>query len=485
MKGKVTIELKDVNTGKVEKIEGENTVTNVLNDIIKFTNGMATANRRATSTSEIGMNYTIMPIATKALGGILLLDDTFSPSSGIKPSNVNVVASAGQKSNTIDFDNGSLVEMESGETEHGYKNVWEFGTGQANGTIKALALTNDVGGHDSFTNGVLRINSENGIMNNDTKYLNYTSSNKLSFVGHNDYLNYIYYDETKQEMYGVTLNTSTKILTLLKYHFPLNKFKVNEYWAVDGQANKHPQPQTVLDFQLTASYSITSSWNGQKIADAAYTDVENLKTWIVIPRSTSSPTTITSVNYVEIDWVKMLVDPTDPTAMVEKTIDNLPVNIYGSGECYGLWLIFRNVFFFSVRESGNQIVYAYDFVNDTYVRTNLSEYISGTCSFRPAGSGVDTEGVWISLVDSTQGKVQFQFNYDGTLKKYQPIMYTREKGIQIHPLLFASHYDSGTVAYHGIIAVNVRYIGTYYQLPTPINKTSNQVMKISYELIDA
>ena len=35
MKGKVTIELKDVNTGEIEKIEGENLVTNAL---IKYAN---------------------------------------------------------------------------------------------------------------------------------------------------------------------------------------------------------------------------------------------------------------------------------------------------------------------------------------------------------------------------------------------------------------------------------------------------------------
>ena len=132
MKGKTKIILTNVETGEQEIHEDNNLVTNALDKLINI---------------EMAMNQTpntnILPIATKALGGIMLFDDELTEDADniSFPVEAHLVGYAGQSVNTSDVNRGSYNSAESGKTEDGYVCVWDFGTSQCNGTIRSIART--------------------------------------------------------------------------------------------------------------------------------------------------------------------------------------------------------------------------------------------------------------------------------------------------------------------------------------------------------
>ena len=132
MKGKTKIILTNVETGEQEVHEDNNLITNALDKIINI---------------ELAMNYApnshLLPFATNALGGLMLFDGelTEDPDNIHFPSEAHLVGYADRTVNTTDKYRGSFNSIESGKLENGYASVWDFGTGQANGTIKAVALT--------------------------------------------------------------------------------------------------------------------------------------------------------------------------------------------------------------------------------------------------------------------------------------------------------------------------------------------------------
>lgn len=138
IKGHARIELTNVETGEVEVHEDDNLITNAVNYIMSM--DVAAFNHQP--------NDYVLPIATRLLGGIMLFDGELEESAdNINfPTDVHLVGYANQDTNTSDKYRGSYNAAESGKTDSGYKSVWDFGTSQANGTIKAVARTNNYGG---------------------------------------------------------------------------------------------------------------------------------------------------------------------------------------------------------------------------------------------------------------------------------------------------------------------------------------------------
>ena len=151
MKGKTKIILTNVETGEQEIHEDNNLITNALDKIINI----EMANNNAPNTN-------ILPIATNALGGIMLFDGPLTESvDNIHfPVEAHLVGYADTNPNTRDSHRGSWNSIESGKTGTGYVSVWDFGTTQANGTIKAVARTHVHGGSCPIYN----FNSPNLIM---------------------------------------------------------------------------------------------------------------------------------------------------------------------------------------------------------------------------------------------------------------------------------------------------------------------------------
>lgn len=151
LEGHIKIELFNAETGEVEEcIEGKNIVTNAVRDIFA-------------SNYFGGMNYSkMMPIFKEMFGGILCFQDLLTEDAdgyAIPNYHTNEVKGhAGQatyvpETEGVDITRGNPVFSASGYTEHGFRHVWEFGTTQGNGTIKAVGLCHKDAGSYWLNNG--------------------------------------------------------------------------------------------------------------------------------------------------------------------------------------------------------------------------------------------------------------------------------------------------------------------------------------------
>ena len=137
IKGHTSIELTDVKTGRKEKFEDDNMVTNAINLFYK-SGGM---------TNPSAFNDLLKTDAVEnLLGGILCLDDTITESANIVhvPTGVNMIAngSVGIINTGNPPELGSYNESESGWQQDGsYKLVFDYTTSQGNGVIKSVCMT--------------------------------------------------------------------------------------------------------------------------------------------------------------------------------------------------------------------------------------------------------------------------------------------------------------------------------------------------------
>lgn len=155
LKGTAYIELIDEKTGEVENVKEDNMLTNALNHM--FNEGMFNhcAYYNSSSTSSYNSKHYLwdpdffFPLIQNTIGGILLFSDNIpeDPEQIYAPADAHCIGYASidgyNKTNTF---RGSFNPAESGYLENGYRFVWNFTTSQANGEIKCLGLTTPFGG---------------------------------------------------------------------------------------------------------------------------------------------------------------------------------------------------------------------------------------------------------------------------------------------------------------------------------------------------
>ncbi|MCQ4637014.1 hypothetical protein NE619_09750 [Anaerovorax odorimutans] len=147
LKGETTIELTDVHTGEKEEIKSENMFTNGLKYLID--NAMRLD--MGLFNIESHRNF-CFPVLGNLLGGVMLFDSELEEDSdNINPPSLDDGISCtgyanNYMNNTLDIKRGSINKTESGEIENGYRFVWDFNTAQSNGRIASVALTTKTGG---------------------------------------------------------------------------------------------------------------------------------------------------------------------------------------------------------------------------------------------------------------------------------------------------------------------------------------------------
>lgn len=156
IKGHAVIELKDVATGEVQRVEHDNMITNGLKYCLtpwlgKFsyaTNGATP--QTMTSGNKETRNRDNRSMMNHLLGGIFLFQNNLEEDANniaFPMDNPLTGKASWDTYSGIDTYRGSYNESESGLQEDGsYKQVWDFFTSQANGQISALALTTYKGG---------------------------------------------------------------------------------------------------------------------------------------------------------------------------------------------------------------------------------------------------------------------------------------------------------------------------------------------------
>lgn len=153
LKGVMTIELTDEDTGAVETVTEENMITEAVNNIL----GLNPMGIFYAATGEYNdavlWNGSLLPICPNMIGGILLFSKALDEETDHiyeGSDNLPVAYASNNVNSTANLARGSLNLTESMALSNGYKFVWEFTPNQGNGTIAAVALTSALGGQNGY-----------------------------------------------------------------------------------------------------------------------------------------------------------------------------------------------------------------------------------------------------------------------------------------------------------------------------------------------
>lgn len=141
LKGHAKIELTNVETGKTVVHEEDNLFTNLIDELV---------NNNAFALGPVTGDISgYLPLATRALGGVLLFKEAIAEDPAIMFPPIAPIAYAGDSTDAgTDVRMGTYNKTESKQLSNGYQHIWDFTTSQGNGTIRCIALT-----HYSVGNG--------------------------------------------------------------------------------------------------------------------------------------------------------------------------------------------------------------------------------------------------------------------------------------------------------------------------------------------
>ena len=269
--GHVALELRDEHGRLKMRTETDNLVTDAVAALMANVAG---------GTGEVG-DY-VMPIATHALGGLMLFDSELESSASkfeYPAGTAKLLGYALQDTDTTNPLRGSLVS--SAAIAGGWQTEWEFLPAQGCGTIKAAALTNSGAGIFSPTPysplcgwGVPNSYDEPHTLLND-------SGTPL-----NDDSRVIYYDEALGEAYyasGCTVASNTVTIPIYRERVACGSYKVGD---VPDTGETSTLAQTITaNVPLVSGDHIDVPWSPYDAADAFAGIDSDGKVWFVFSGS--------------------------------------------------------------------------------------------------------------------------------------------------------------------------------------------------------
>lgn len=467
MKGHTKIILTNVETGEQEVHEDNNLVTNALDKIINIEAAM----------NRAPMNEAL-PIATNALGGIMLFDGELTESvDNIHfPVEAHLVGYADTSVNTDDVNRGSYNAVESGPTEDGYVNVWDFGTSQCNGTIKSVARTHKWGGQNPLRYFRSQIMDDQSDGNPTTDLYWYP----------------IRYDG--EYLYIMKGDESTHIMRLARVKIPMLKFGVGDY---------HDAPRT---------YEIIASWNtlvttyeyvyrGQTYTDSVYADApysyedgqDGYLYCMAYGNYRDGNTYGYDVTYFTIKY--------DDNSFTKSQTAYLATGMPYYSDQTGWYMHWANRYMGHVHNgvlyrisSGRKHISVIPLDNVSSASTiriisdNSNDYIENVVRIAPHNGGIymlvyhytDTGYIWRNGIVYPDGEFKL-IEVAGTSDQYNwGYMMTNDDDLTVWNCY--TYYSRHAQTSHRDFACN--YLGTINNLQTSITKTSAQTMKIVYTLTD-
>ena len=443
LKGHTKIELTDVITGKKTVVEEDNLVTNAVQYLLAFINKL----NRSPSAE-------IFPIATNALGGLMLFDRPLAedPNNIAFPGTAHLVGYADRNTNTDDTMRGSLNAAESGQTDNGYVSVWDFSTSQANGTIQSLALTSKYAGANPFLRQVNR-----DFEGSDHYIDNYSNMHAMAKIGDYVYLR----------------NRSKK--DIVKGYLNPYGIKVGEYWF-GGQ-------DLPTEYVTSLPSDFRPEWDYYKYSSDGY----------IYYITKTDQSTATYANYSSGN--------STGNAVLNITKIKYSDESFDVGETQTVTL--ENCYLTGVSADRNCISGGYLFWVSYDCKKVYIINLSNFTDVQLVEIG-DEENINIGLMMPTfEGGVNFQFSYKQGNNSYTKagLMYTNGDVIKCSvngdiinrlgsfvnddKLAWVAssdqdYYYSQTVKYR----LRSAYLGTINNLSSPVVKLPTQTMKVTYTLND-
>ena len=470
LKGHTTIELKNVETGEIERYEDDNLITHAIAYIIDI---------------ELANNHNpndyCLPVATKLLGGLMMFDSALEESADNIhfPTDVHLVGFAGQTTEVTHPMGGTYNTTESGYTEDGFKSVWDFGTGQANGTIAALARTHAYGGE----NPLRRFHGPRF----DTYAFKGEPDNDRSWTP-------LRYDG--EYMYMLKANTSTHLMRLARVKMPIHSMGVGEY-------NRRNYPYEVIASWDTFMREAPNTGLPVFYMDDTnyYMDGGDGYIYVFIGEWEHIDTNKHKIYYFTIKYSD---ESYDKSAIHSITLPFTPLSERGGGyySAYGyayyrlfprsrIHIVNSTLYFIAENRKGLYIV---PFNNPSAARltsiipNDSSDYIDWFMRIPLHNGGVHfrlyhyltngaqwedgilyPDGVYI-LPDVAAGSDDFYWDY------------WQHNGDKLEQL--ANPYGNSTEVLYARSGWSAIYLGTINNLATPITKTAAQTMRVIYTLTD-
>lgn len=410
MRGNVCIELHNHKTGLRDRIEGHNDVTDALQTMINF----------CVYSNLNVVDYT--PIVNNLLGGVILMDKELSGTDIFIPGNAKIIGSGFQDSNSSSSIVGTYNSAESGidETQKIYTHVWDFATSQANGTIKSLGLTTDMGGR--YPNSFLT-------------YRNYT----ITSTSRNTAI--LYVDEINNDVYYTKGYSASEVV--YKQHCNFTDLMLhNTYNTLDGASTG----KVVNVSSLGGIYSCIDGKNGN----------------IYISYSVSGAT----IKF-RVYKVSDLSFEQQPDLVINFAASSIP-----STSIKGDAAINADIGYVYARSSNNQYIYKYDMNENKTTVYDIStlEINSGDVMNLIATPSGD-------LYCNSDAK-GFRINIDNAISESDNFIKSTYSRIDITSNL----WNNGIVTAREYYGIMHNLLMTNFNLPTPIEKTSTQSMKVIYTL---
>lgn len=424
IKGHAKIELTDVHNGGKEVIESDNIVTNGAANFMKPL-GCSYYNR---------FNGFSDPLVTTLYGGLILWDGNIEEDVNkyAKPSNVSMVGNAyyGYKNTSDVTELGSYNASESEVASDHVKFVYDFATNEGNGEIACLSLV-----HKST--GMIGFGNKSG------KYIDYSSSmvsgSGLSFPSDCRYT-YIDTDDSSfiyvYDLYDS--NAHSRYIEIKKVTDARLSSKVSLFSNSKVLSTKDIKFSDFCDY---TSYSYGYSFNQHYLYVSVFNNTEEI--------------TICTINI-----------KTGEIVSTKKT-DALKSQGFTNSSCDLLYL--------------NNCIFAYNYYVSKILNIDTGKIVDG--------KGTVFYGRYSYTINDKES-----FVFDNS-RNTTYIFNSERMDLRNINYVYYSSYDSARHFYSGEngdmynyskgFSRNPFYLGTINNLGTPVTKTADKTMKITYTLTEA
>ena len=499
IKGHMTIELADGKTGKVvEKHEDDNLVTNGVKHYFKNM-GLFNPTPFYLMGGQIAQDN-LQDLAIPLFGGLLLFDtaqvenaEHIFVSGGTKMTGNGI---NGYTSNDTVTEFGSYNSEESGwQSDGSFKQVWDFTTTQANGTIACACLVpKNYGayGEGNSTSKVIKTSSTGMGSVAWYQYVGLAYSKQLLSApqtyfgaGFEAYPIYINTDENYAIMLGYKAGGSTpQLFKAVKVAFPWNKFDIRDGYQNGGRVLGAVQDIS-LPSQLDSSRAFVNrpySFIGRDDDGAFYVAVN----------SVAYNATYFNVTY-PVHIVKFVVGTDDTVAceyvmaltpsLIGETVGNFYYN-----QPHHLEIVNKNLFFATGASP-------YTIDKTKWFKINVSTQVVEAMEDLTASNFTTLAQTSNSLAIKDSDSIYFFAGQANTVKAdLTAKTVTSLNGYDTN--LAASYYgllddkcallysigDGGVVIPVGSIYRYTHFLSTINNLESPVIKTADKTMKVTYVL---
>lgn len=456
IKGHTKIQLFNARSGKLEhQIEDDNLVTNAL----KYAMNIEAA-------GNIALDSWIFPIATKALGGLLMFDQTLEEDveNIYLPHDAHIVGYANTSTNTNNIRRGSYNAAESGPTDNGYVSTWDFGTSQANGVIRSVARTSvNAGGNPLAPTGAIR--------RVGSRYNGFTESDAYWYP--------IRYEG--EYVYMMKYNSTTHQMRVARVRLPLLTHKVRDHAGLTENAEEVTSWDCESYYWQTQSGSYYYDHYRYGETNAYWDDGNGLLYCFQNAEKDGNSSGTGAFSYFTINYGDESWEKSD---WVRVELPNAALKSWSRGVVH-----FSAGYLYWLSYNGKS-VYIIDMANPLNVRLvriipeNSADYIESFFNRGPQGGGVRFR-VYHLLTSGSYQRLAGLL-YPDTVFYYDDVAFDWDSSYDsyyyglAHKLVLPNYYDYRRV----YMTYALDYLGTINNLPSPIEKNASQTMKVTYTLTD-